>query len=41
MTKEEAERLLDSLKGDDQQVSFVPDRKGQGLAREEKSYRDW
>lgn len=41
MTKEEAEQLLDSLKGDDQQVSFVPDKKGRGLARKEKEYRDW
>jgi len=41
MSKQEAERLLDSLKGDDQEVSFAPDKKGSGRANKNREYRDW
>lgn len=41
MSKEEAKRLLDSLKRDDQQVSFVPDKKGSGRANKTREFKDW
>lgn len=41
MSKEEAERLLDSLKSDDQQVLFAPEGKGAARAAKNREYQDW
>ena len=41
MTQEQAQNLLDSLKGDDQSMPMVADNKNAGKAAREKERRDW
>ena len=41
MTEEQAQDLLDSLKGEDKAVPMVAGNSGQGKARQEKERRDW
>jgi len=41
MTKEQAQNLLDSLKGDEKATPMVAGNRGQGKGRQEKNRRDW
>jgi hypothetical protein len=41
MTQEQAQNLLDSLKGDDQSMPVVANNKDAGKAAREKERRDW
>ncbi|MCJ7684332.1 MAG: tetratricopeptide repeat protein, partial [Desulfobacteraceae bacterium] len=41
MTKEQAQNLLDSLKGEEKATPMVAGNRGQGKGRQEKKRRDW
>ena len=41
MTEEQAQNLLDSLKGEDQAMPVMADGKGAGKGVREKERRDW
>jgi hypothetical protein len=41
MTKEEAKRLLDSLKGEDRQVAAMPMSRGSNTNRNDQPFKDW
>ena len=41
MTKEQAQNLLDSLKGEEKATPMITGNRGRGKGRQEKKRRDW